>query len=192
MVYIFTGDGKGKTSAALGSVIRGLAHGWRVGWVSWYKEASWGISEHKLHTILSLEAQTRLQFFPMGKGFYLPEESIYIAGKKLAKVHEAIVMDNDSQATHKKVAHDALQKVTELLKTNDLVIMDEVCNAISDGLIKEKEVLQVLKKREQTHVILTGRNASPQLIQVADLVSSITKIKHPFDVGKLAVKGLDF
>lgn len=192
MIYIFTGDGKGKTSAALGAVLRGLSHGWRVGWVSWYKEASWGISEHNLHTILSPEAQKRLQFFPMGKGFYLPNASIHIAGKKITKVHEAIIVDDDSTFTHKKAAHDALQKVTELLKTSDLVVMDEVCNAISDGLIKEKEVLQILKNRKRTHVILTGRNASPKLMKTADLVSSITKIKHPFDVKKLAVKGLDF
>lgn len=192
MIYIFTGDGKGKTSAALGAVLRGLLHGWRVGWVSWYKEASWGISEHKLQTILSQEAQQRLQFFPMGKGFYLPESSTHIAGRKLAKVHHAVVVDDDAEAAHKKAAYEALAKVETLLETNDLVVLDEVCNAISDGLIKEKEVLQVLIKRKQTHIILTGRNASPHLIQSADLVSSITKLKHPFDEGKLAIKGLDF
>ncbi len=192
MVYVFTGDGKGKTSAALGAVLRGLAHGWRVGWVSWYKEASWGISEHKLHTILSQEAQQRLQFFPMGKGFYLPEESTQIAGNKLAKVHSAVVVDDDLREAHVKAAHDALMKSATLLKTQDLVVMDEICNAISDGLISEKKVLQVLQKRKATHVIVTGRNASPALMRVADLVSSITKLKHPFDVGKLAVKGLDF
>lgn len=192
MVYIFTGDGKGKTSAALGSVLRGLAHGWQVGWVSWYKEASWGISEHKLHTIFSEEAQKRLHFFPMGKGFYLPESSVHIAGKKVAKVHDAIVLDDDTQSAHKKAAREALEKVEVLFQTNDLVVMDEVCNAISDGLIDEISVLSLLKKRKETHVILTGRNASPLLIKTADLVSSITKLKHPFDAGKLAIKGLDF
>lgn len=192
LVYIFTGDGKGKTSAALGAVLRGLSHGWRVGWVSWYKEASWGISEHKLDTILSKEAQKRLKFFPMGVGFYLPKSSENIAGKKHVKIHKAVVIDDDSVDAHMRAAHSALTQVEELMRICDLVVMDELCNAVSDGLLQESDVLAVLKKRGNTHVVLTGRGASQTLIQVADLVSSITKIKHPFDEGKLAVKGLDF
>ena len=193
LIYIFTGNGKGKTSAALGMLTRALAHGWRVGWISWYKEASWGISEHKLDTILTAETLKRLTFLPMGKGFYLQNpEHIEKSGMKITHAKKAVIVDNYKTAEHREAAKQALKKATELMRKVDVLILDEVCNAVSDGLIQEFDVLELLKEREATHLVLTGRNASPLLQQSADLVSTIAKTKHPFDAGKLAVKGLDF
>lgn len=191
LIYIFTGDGKGKTSAALGMLLRGLSNGWKVAWISWYKEASWGISEHAFADLLLPVAKKRLQFFPMGKGFFLKNQPTM--GKvKVAKVNTAVVVDDDSAQTHEEAAVKALEKARSLLGTVDLLLLDELCNAISDGLLEEKAVLSLLENRGSTHVVLTGRNASDKLKTAADLVSNITKEKHPYDAGKMAVKGLDF
>jgi cob(I)alamin adenosyltransferase len=191
LIYIYTGDGKGKTSAALGQVLRGLANGWKVGWISWYKEASWGISEHSFSALLLPDARKRLQFFAMGKGFFLKEKQRN--GKlKTARVNAGVVIDDDSPKEHKIAAQLALKKAGELINEVDLLILDEVCNAIDDKLLTNAEVLKILDKRGQTHLILTGRHVSPALQHAADLVSEIQKRKHPYDSGKLAVKGLDF
>lgn len=193
LIYIFTGNGKGKTSAALGMLTRALAHGWRVGWISWYKEASWGISEHKLDAILNKEALSRCTFLPMGKGFYLQNpEQVEKSGIKVTHAKQAVIVDDHTTTEHREAAKHALKKATELIKKVDVLILDEVCNAISDGLTQETDILKLLEKRGATHLVLTGRNASPLLQKSADLVSTIEKTKHPFDAGKLAVKGLDF
>lgn len=193
LIYIFTGNGKGKTSAALGMLTRALAHGWRVGWISWYKEASWGISEHKLDTIFTAETLKRLTFLPMGKGFYLQNpEQVKKSGLKMTHAKQAVIIDHTQPAEHREAAKQALRKATELIRKVNVLILDEVCNAVSDGLIREVDILALLEKRGATHLVLTGRNASPLLQKTADLVSTIEKIKHPFDAGKLAVKGLDF
>src|SRR5689334_21585370 len=128
LVYVFTGEGKGKTSAALGMLLRALAHGWKVGWVSWYKEKQWGISEHNLAAILNAETQKRLSFFPMGKGFYLQ-------GQKQVRAQSAVIIDDDSREAHKEAAREALQKAKALLPKVDVLFLDEVCNAIHDGLL---------------------------------------------------------
>lgn len=186
LVYIFTGNGKGKTSAALGILTRALAHGWRVGWVSWYKEARWSISEHKLGGILLPGAKKRLQFFPMGEGFYIR------APEKKAPVHKAVVTDHATKQAHERSAKAALDKAVHLLPSVDVLVLDEVCNAVADGLVSEESVLKLLESRDQTHIILTGRNASKGLIECADLVSEVQKVKHPYDAGRMAVPGLDF
>jgi len=73
-----------------------------------------------------------------------------------------------------------------------VLILDEINNAISDGLVEKNKVMDLLKKRGKIHVILTGRGASRSVLEVADLVTECKKIKHPFDKGVKAVKGLDF
>ncbi|KKT98539.1 MAG: Cob(I)yrinic acid a,c-diamide adenosyltransferase [Microgenomates group bacterium GW2011_GWA1_46_15] len=192
LIYIFTGDGKGKTSAALGMLLRALTNGWSVGWVSWYKEKRWGINEHHLSEILNTSAKKRLLFFPMGKGFYLRSVQQHGAVRTV-RAQSSVIVDDDTPAQHRRAAHEALEKVRALLLQHiDVLFLDEVCNAVHDKLLKESDVLELLKQRGKTHVVLTGRNASAGLKKVADLVSVIQKEKHPFDAGKLAVKGLDF
>lgn len=185
-VYIFTGEGKGKTSAALGILLRSLSHGWRACWISWYKQASWGISEHTLDTILNTQTQKRLSFFPMGEGFYIQSE------EKKAQVKKGVVVDHAKKEEHIHAAQHALKKAEEMLHTVDVLFLDEICNAISDGLLEEKDVIAFIKKRKTTHIIITGRNASSSLIEHADLVSEIQKVKHPYDKGIMAIQGLDF
>ncbi len=199
LIYVFTGDGKGKTSAGLGVAVRALAHGWSVEWIALYKEASWQISEFSLPDLFLEEHRQRFQMHILGKGFYLPETARKIpqgtTSLKVASVGSANIIDDDAPEQHRAAAHSAIQKALELLKTNkppQVLVLDEVCNAISDQLLDWPELEEVIQARGKTHLILTGRNASPKLVEIADLVSNIVKEKHPFDSGKLAVKGLDF
>jgi len=166
LIYVFTGDGKGKTSAALGTAVRAAAAGLKVAIVQWYKSKDWGISEHDLNL-------KNITFYPMGEGFYFKDRGA-------------------DPVPHQKAAKLALQQATDLLHQVDVLILDEINNAISDGLIDIQDILSLLQERGSTHLILTGRSADQKLITAADLVTEMKKIKHPYDQGKLAVKGLDF
>ncbi len=194
LIYVFTGEGKGKTSAALGTLVRGIGSGWRVGWVSFYKEPQWKLSEFAFLDYLTTEARSRVDMQLMGKGFYLSESATAIGNVKVVPVNEAVVVDDDSAVDHKNAASQALQLLKKMVQSQEfeLVVMDEVCNAIADKLIEEQALIQILQQRGKTHLVLTGRNASDSLIQVVDLASQINKIKHPFDKGQNAVRGLDF
>lgn len=199
LLYLFTGDGKGKTSAALGTAVRALGNGWKVCWIAFYKEASWGMSEYEIPSLLLPEHRARFEMHLLGKGFYIREpEKVLDSGEgkiKFASLSSgAKVIDDDAPDTHVLAAQAALAKAREVLSTGqvDVLVLDEVCNAISDGLLLESEVLDFLKKRGATHVIVTGRSASETLITECDLASEIIKKKHPYDKGVLAVKGLDY
>lgn len=165
LVYVFTGDGKGKTSAALGVAVRAVCAGKKVGWISWYKEKV-------LPTRLDLAG--KLEMYAIGKGFY------------------KLPTDHATPVQHRQAAAAALKQAEKLLKTVDVLVLDEVNNAVHDKLIKVKQVIDLIKKRGKTHLILTGRDACPELCERADLVTEMKKIKHPFDKGIKAVKGLDY
>lgn len=195
LVYIFTGDGKGKTSAALGTLLRGIGRQWQVAWVSLYKEPQWKLSEFAFLNQLSARSRKKVQMKLMGKGFYIADGQVGGEGEvKVATVNDAVVVDDDSQGAHQQAAHQALTHFAELLSSQhyQLCILDEVCNAIDDGLLSEQAVLAVIAQRGKTHLVLTGRNATSELIKQADLVSRIEKVKHPYDQGQNAVQGLDF
>lgn len=184
LIYTFTGEGKGKTSAALGVATRALLLGKNVSWIAFYKQESWGLSESKLR-----EKFSNLEMKFVGKGFKI--------GKKTAPVgHKGhVVVDTASEEEHKLAAEDGLELVREKLQGAEpyfLLVMDEVVNAVGDGLLLEEELLKILEMRGETHIVLTGRGISESLIKVSDLVTECKKIKHPYDQGELAVAGLDF
>lgn len=166
MVYVFTGDGKGKTSAGLGVVVRALSHGMKAGWVSWYKQ--------KIPSVpLGLIHDGKLEMYAMGKGFYkLPG-------------------DEASEKEHKRAAQEALKKARELIKRVDVLVLDEVNNAVKDGLVELGDIVDLISKQGKVHLVLTGRDVDKKIVELADLVTEMRKIKHPFDLGKKAVKGLD-
>jgi cob(I)alamin adenosyltransferase len=187
LVYVFTGEGKGKTSAALGVATRSLLLGEKVVWVAFYKQESWGLAEAKLK-----DKFPNLEMNFVGKGFRI--------GKKTAPVGDKghVVVDTASEAEHVLAAEEGLQLTENSLQQKPfLLVMDEVLNAVSEGLLEEEGVLQVLAQRGKTHMVLTGRGrpfgSLPKgLMAVVDLVTECKKIKHPYDMGKLAVRGLDF
>jgi cob(I)alamin adenosyltransferase len=85
-----------------------------------------------------------------------------------------------------------LEKAKELMGKVDLLILDEVNNAVDDGLINLTDLIGLISNRKRTHIIITGRNARAGLVEAADLVTEMKKVKHPYDSGKLAIRGLDF
>lgn len=185
LVYIFTGDGKGKTSAALGTAIRALAAGLKVAMIQWYKDPDWKISDHEISALLNKDAQKRFILLAQGQGFYIKTKTAPLTTGQ-------IVIDKTTPQHHKQAATQALTEAHRLISQVDVLILDEINNAVADQLIDLKEIQNLLEVRGSTHVILTGRNAHPALIERADLVTSMNKMKHPYDQGKLAIKGLDY
>jgi cob(I)alamin adenosyltransferase len=191
LVYIFTGEGKGKTSAALGVATRSLLNGEKVIWVAFYKQESWGLSEAKLK-----EKFPNLEMLFAGKGFRIVNPEQTKGTIKLATVGESNkVVDTASEDEHMQAAKEGLAVAQKkLIEQPFLLVMDEVLNAVSEGLLDEQVVLDVLEKRGATHIIMTGRSgeSAMRLLAGSNLVTECRKIKHPYDLGKLAVKGLDF
>lgn len=185
LVYVFTGEGKGKTSAALGVATRALLLGKKVVWIAFYKQESWGLAESKLK-----DKFPNLEMKFVGKGFRI--------GRKTAPVGNKgnVVVDTASEEEHRAAAAAGIEYAVDSIKKKPfLLVLDEILNAVSDGLLEEKEVIGLLEQRGETHVILTGRadsHLTGRILVNSDLVTECQKIKHPYDTGKLAVQGLDF
>jgi cob(I)alamin adenosyltransferase len=172
LVLVNTGDGKGKTTAALGTVLRAVGYGHRVLIVQFIK-GSWMYGEMK--SIKRLEPE--VEFHRMGKGFV------------------GIIDDNLPREQHEAAAKEALAFAKERLASGDyhLVLLDEIFVAIGLGLITTGDVLGVLDVRpQQTSLILTGRGAPPEIIERADTVTEMKEIKHAFRKGILAQRGVDY
>lgn len=195
-VYIYTGEGKGKTSAALGTALRMLLLDKTVVWISWYKSVEWPISEKKFED----KFRKKLTMYWMGKGFYIKKgKEVHLGNKisKKAKVGSTYVFDKSQPNEHKVAAGEALALAREFLDDDlptkpNLLILDEVINAINDDLVKTEDIVKVIKHRGSTNIVLTGRNCPQILIDMADLVTDMRKVKHPFDIGNLAISGLDY
>jgi cob(I)alamin adenosyltransferase len=172
LIIINTGNGKGKTTAALGVAFRALGHGFNVCMVQFIK-GSWKYGE--------LEAAKKFDNFtllPMGKGF------VNLGAKEPDK--EDV-----------KLAKETLEKGKEAIFSEKykIVILDEINYALTYKLIHVKQVLEILTdKPNNVHVILTGRGADkfPELINVADLVTEMREIKHPYHRGITAQRGIEF
>lgn len=194
LVYVFTGEGKGKTSAALGMALRAVCDDKKVAWVAWYKEISWNVSEYKASTFLG----KNFIMYIDGKGFYLgkatPSEVFRIGKTKVARTKTGVVVDALNSRVHVQAASQALAHARVILdqQQHDLLICDELCQAIGEGLIDLNDALDLVKRRGKTHLVLTGRNCPQEIIEVADTATEMRKIKHVYDRGVAAVKGLDF
>lgn len=190
LVYIFTGTGKGKTSAALGMVLRARCADMKVAWLAWYKEASWDVSEYKMEKLLDVD------LFIGGKGFYFKDKqtTLKTGNAHVKKTNVGAVADTTTEQTHKQAAQATLDKAMELVtsQTYDLIICDELCQAVAEDLVDIQEVLKLIGRRGETHVVLTGRFCPQALIDVAHTVSEIRPLKHAYDEGIPAMKGLDF
>jgi len=169
LVQIFTGDGKGKTSAALGTALRALGHGLRV-YFAFFMKGAYPSGERN---ILSKLPNVNIASFGSGK-FVNPAdikpEEIEQARQVLAKAREAMLSGK-----------------------YDLVVLDEVNVAVAWKLVELDEVIKFIKDKPQNvELILTGRQADTKLIELADLVTELVKIKHPYDEGIKARKGIDY
>jgi cob(I)alamin adenosyltransferase len=169
LVQIFTGDGKGKTSAALGSIIRALGHGLRV-FVIFFMKGEYPYGERNI--LSKLPDVTVVSFGS--------EEFVYPADIKTEQIAQA------AQALN--AAREAM-----LSGKYDLLILDEVLVAAAFKLVDVNDVARLIQdKPKKVELILTGRKADPKLVQMADLVTEMVKIKHPFDQGISSRKGFEF
>lgn len=169
LVEILTGDGKGKTTAALGMVLRALGHG------------------HKAYIVFFLKGD-----YPYGERrtlARLPDVTFASFGSAQFVDPQKITDEQRSQAAQAMGA--ARRAVTS--GEYDLVILDEINLAVQLKLVSLDNVLQLIREKpEKVELILTGRNASPELIQRADLVTECRKVKHPYDAGIKARPGIEY
>jgi len=172
LIMVNTGNGKGKTTAALGTALRACGYGHKVLMIQFVK-GPWKSGEQEAAARLAPE----FELVKTGKGFF------------------KIMNDRLPEEDHKEAARLGLEMARERMASGkyDLIILDEINNAIADGLLPVEGLLALLdSKPYPLHLILTGRNAHPEVIKRAHLVTEMTEIKHPYQQGILAQKGIDF
>ncbi len=171
MIIVFTGHGKGKTTAAMGLALRGAGHHQRILMIQFIKG-----SRHCGELEAAKSLAPHFEIVPMGRGF------VHHGGKGADM--------EDRQAVRE--AWDLFKKQMTAGRY-DMIILDEVNNAISYGLLPIGEVLETMQTRpRKIHVVFTGRNADPRIIAAADLVTEMKEIKHPFKKGVRARKGIEY
>jgi cob(I)alamin adenosyltransferase len=168
LVLVNTGDGKGKSSAAFGVMVRGWARGWRVGVVQFVKGGKWKTGERKLAEQLGIEWHT------LGDGFTWESSDL----ERTAELG-------------REAWHLAARKLGS--GDYDLLILDEITYIVKYGWVDAGELAAAVRDRApHTSVVATGRNAPDELIDVADTVTEMRKVKHAYDAGISALKGIEF
>ncbi len=175
-VHIYTGDGKGKTTASLGLALRSLGHGKRVGFFQFLKKTNYKTGELKFSGNL-------------GKNFtYIQFDEYYPLAKRDG-------LDKTTKDTLRKIVIKDFLLVQDMIKKEkfDLVILDEIINAIKGKFLDEKKVLSFLDSRPSlTEVVLTGRGASARLKGKAHYVTEMKPVKHPYKDGLCARCGIEY
>jgi cob(I)alamin adenosyltransferase len=169
LVQIFTGDGKGKTTAALGTVLRATGHGMRI-FIVFFMKGEYPYGEQEVLRKLPNVSISSFGLNAFCDPNNLKPEEIEQAERALAAGREAMLSGK-----------------------YDLVVLDEVNVAVAFKLIPLEKVVQLIREKpHRVELILTGRRADPKLIEMADLVTEMVKIKHPYDKGIPARKGIEF
>jgi cob(I)alamin adenosyltransferase len=171
LIIVYTGEGKGKTTAAMGLAVRAVGYGLKVGIIQFAKV--WFTGEKQTFEDLGVD------FRQLGAGFV------------------GILGENEDKETHRKAATEALGQAEEMMLSNkyQVVVLDEVIGCEVGGLLDKGSIVGLLaKKPAKLDMVLTGRHAETiaGLVEAADLVTEMKKIKHPYDAGILAKKGIDY
>ncbi len=172
LVIVYTGKGKGKTTAALGMALRAVGHDRRICMIQFIK-GSWHYGEMTSSKLL----EPQFELVAVGKGFV------------------GILDDKSPREEHVKIAREAIQISREKIQSKkyDIIILDEINYAVNLGLVEVNDVLDLIKIKPSTlHLVLTGNYASDEIINAADLVTEMKEVKHPFQVGIKAKKGIDY
>ncbi len=172
LVIVYTGNGKGKTTASLGLALRAAGYKKRICMIQFIK-GSWHYGE--------MDSSKRLE----------PEFEMVAVGKGFV----GIIDDKSPKEDHKKVAKEAIKISNEKIQSGnyDIVILDEINYAVNLDLISVNDVLNIIQsKPKNVDLVLTGNYAKKQIIEIADLVTEMREIKHPFQRGIKAKKGIDF
>lgn len=169
-ILIFTGDGKGKTTAALGAVLRAAGHGWRCLIVQFLK------NDRRTGELAACKLLPEVEIMQSGRGF-VPH------------------VDNPHFADHREAAREALDFAEQAAGSGryQLIVLDEICGALAKGLIDEARVLEMLQRSSSPHcIILTGRNASPRLMEIADTVTEMRCVRHALERRVGAQQGVEY
>ena len=172
LVIVYTGNGKGKTTAALGLVLRAIGYKQKVCMIQFIK-GSWRYGEMHSANILKPE----FELVAAGKGFI------------------GIIDDNTPLIEHKKIAQHAIEICRKKIQSNkyNTVILDEINYAINMKLVKLDDVIKIINSKPyEQNLVLTGNYVKNQIIDLADIVTEMKEIKHPFKLGIKAKKGIDF
>jgi len=169
VVLVNTGDGKGKSTAAFGVIVRAVARGWDVAVVQFLKSGKWQVGEEKV-----CRDRLGVDWHAIGAGF---------------------TWDSEDLTEDEAVARAAWAHARSVIEAgaHRLVVLDEITYPMTWGWIDEGEVLDVIRHRPPVvNVVCTGRGAPAGLVEVADTVTEMRKVKHAYDTGVLARKGIDY
>jgi len=172
LIIIYTGGGKGKTTAALGIALRAAGYNHKICMIQFIK-GSWHYGE--------MDSSKRLE----------PEFELVAVGKGFV----GLIDDISSRQEHENIAKEAIRISKERIQSEkyDVVILDEINYAIDLGLVDVNDVIDLIKsKPTKLNLVLTGNHAKKEIIEMADLVTEMKEIKHPFKSGIKAKKGIDF
>ncbi len=172
LVIVYTGNGKGKTTAALGMALRAIGYDHKICMIQFIK-GSWHYGE----MTSSKRLEPEFELTAVGKGFV------------------GILDDNTPKDVHQKIAREAIEitKQRILSEKYDIVVLDEINYAVNLGLVDVDDVLELVKIRpKKLNLVLTGNHVKQQLVDLADLVTEMREIKHPFQKGIRAKRGIDF
>jgi cob(I)alamin adenosyltransferase len=172
LVIVYTGKGKGKTTAALGMALRAIGHDHKICMIQFIK-GSWHYGEMSS----SKRLEPEFELTAVGKGFV------------------GILDDKTPKEVHEKIAQEAIQISREkiLSEKYDIIILDEINYAVNLGLVEMQQVLDLIKiKPQKVSLVLTGNHVKQEIIDAADLVTEMKEIKHPFQRGIRAKKGIDY
>jgi len=181
LLIVHTGPGKGKSTAAFGLAMRAWNQGWRIGVFQFVKSAKWRVGEQAvLQRLDQVHRDTGeggpVEWHKMGSGWSWSRK-------------------RGSDEDHAADAAEGWAEVARRLadERHDLYILDEFTYPMTWGWVDVDEVVATLRDRPgRQHVVITGRNADPRLIEAADLVTEMTKVKHPMDVGQKGQRGIEW
>jgi cob(I)alamin adenosyltransferase len=181
LVVVYTGEGKGKTTAAFGLALRAIGRGWKVLMIQYTKMGEWPPGEPMGEIAGARRLEPDFKVVPTGIGF------VNIFG------------DPYTFDEHRAAAQKGLEMAWQAMRSGewDLIILDEILGAVSQNQIDLEQLLELVKARPHTlDLCLTGHDAEKrfidQLLEVADLATEMVKLKHPFDTGRQARKGIDY
>ncbi len=168
LVVVNTGNGKGKSSAAFGVMIRALARDWRVAVLQFIKSGDWAVGEEKIGRQLGVD------WWALGEGF---------------------TWDTGDPEHDREVARRGWQQAKSVIEAGEhqLVILDEITYLLTWGWLDEAEVYETIRSRpSHVNIVATGRDAPEGLVELADTVTEMRQVKHAYDAGIRAKRGIDY
>ncbi|MBS1266186.1 MAG: hypothetical protein MAG795_00153 [Candidatus Woesearchaeota archaeon] len=197
LIHLYTGNGKGKTTASLGLALRAIGHGYKVYIIQFLKGGGY------TGEVISVKSLVRdlMSIDQFGKDCVKEQQQLKLPGfgnGSMVRNHQYCgecrycFSIDEAEKAHARKGFKLAKKLSSSGEY-DLIILDEICGAISQDLVKLNEVLNLVEdKHEHTELVLTGRSAPEELKKIAHYVSEINNIKHPFQQGIEARKGVEY